>query len=242
MLGIETSTELVGAALLDEAGRHAESVVVGRRRHAEALAPAIEHVLAQAGMPLSSVTGLAVDIGPGLFTGLRVGVATAQGLAEGLGLEVWCATSLQVLARTALDDGQDGRVAAVVDARRGEVFAALYGRAPAGPRVRPGAGRRRRTGPRSWPRRSPTGRAARDCDWSVRAPAATPRSSPRSPVSPLSGGLSASPTPSALLTVVAEEPRRRRLRRCPRVRWPRCTCASPTPAATGRSAAPAAGP
>ncbi len=129
MLGIETATDLVGVAVADEDGAcRAETWVSGRRRHAEALAPAIEQVLGQAGVALQAVTDLAVDVGPGLFTGLRVGVATAKGLAEGLGIGVLGCSSLEVLARAVLDDGGEGPVVAVVDARRGEVFAALYGR------------------------------------------------------------------------------------------------------------------
>ena len=73
----------------------------------------------------------AVDLGPGLFTGLRVGVATAKGLAQGLGIGMVGVTSLEVLARAAFDTGWEGPVVAAVDARRGEVFAARYDRDPA---------------------------------------------------------------------------------------------------------------
>jgi len=73
---------------------------------------------------------VAVDVGPGLFTGLRVGVATAKGLAQGLGVGVIPATSLDVLAAAALEAGTVTPVVAVVDARRAEVFSARY--APTG--------------------------------------------------------------------------------------------------------------
>ncbi len=140
LLGIETAAGLVGVALADAEGPLAGTWLRGDRRHAETLAPAIDHVLAQAGVPLAAVEAIAVDVGPGLFTGLRVGVATAQGLAEGLGVGVVEVTSLEVLAREAYDSGWQGPVAAVVDARRGEVFAARYGgpRTPAGPPSRHG--------------------------------------------------------------------------------------------------------
>lgn len=126
LLGIETAAQLVGVALADDDGPRAGVWIRGRRRHAEALAPAIAHVLDQAGVALPEIDVVAVDVGPGLFTGLRVGVATAQGLAQGLGIGVLAVTSVDVLARSAYDAGWPGRVAAVVDGRRGEVFCAVY--------------------------------------------------------------------------------------------------------------------
>ncbi len=126
LLGIETAAGLVGVALADADGPLAGVWLRGDRRHAETLAPAIDHVLAQAGVSLSDVHAIAVDVGPGLFTGLRVGVATAQGLAEGLGVGVVEVQSVDVLAREVYDSGWEGPVAAVVDARRAEVFAARY--------------------------------------------------------------------------------------------------------------------
>lgn len=129
LLGIETAAGLVGVALADADGPLAGVWLRGDRRHAETLAPAIDHVLTQAGVSLGDVDAIAVDVGPGLFTGLRVGVATAQGLAAGLGVGVVEVTSVDVLAREAYDSGWEGPVGAVVDARRTEVFAARYERA-----------------------------------------------------------------------------------------------------------------
>lgn len=126
LLGIETAAELAGVALGDGTGPVAGVFVRGGRRHAEVLAPAVAHVLAQAGASFADIEAVAVDVGPGLFTGLRVGVATAQGLARGLGVGILAVTSVAVLARAAYDAGWDGPLAAVVDARRGEVFCARY--------------------------------------------------------------------------------------------------------------------
>jgi tRNA threonylcarbamoyladenosine biosynthesis protein TsaB len=112
----------------DAAGSRAVVWVSGRRRHAETLAPAIDHALGQCGVGLRDLTAIAVDVGPGLFTGLRVGVTTAKGLAQGLGVGVVTVGSLEVLARAAFDAGHPGTVLALVDARRGEVFAARYAR------------------------------------------------------------------------------------------------------------------
>lgn len=126
LLAIETASELAGVALADADGPRAGAWLTGGRRHAEALAPSIVHVLEQAGASLADVHAVAVDVGPGLFTGLRVGIATAQGLAQGLGIGIVPATSTSVLARRAYDAGWDGEVLAVVDARRNEVFCARY--------------------------------------------------------------------------------------------------------------------
>jgi tRNA threonylcarbamoyladenosine biosynthesis protein TsaB len=133
LLALETATDLVGAALWTGDGAGAPSVVerthVGGRAHAELLAPAIEEVCAASGCVLADVDALAVDIGPGLFTGLRVGVATAKALGQALGLGLLGVTSLDVLAAAAVEQAgpeRTARVVSVVDARRGEVFAAAY--------------------------------------------------------------------------------------------------------------------
>jgi tRNA threonylcarbamoyladenosine biosynthesis protein TsaB len=125
IVAIETATETVGVAVRTTGGVQAEFALAGRRRHVESLAPALEHLLAQVGLPVSEVGAVAVDLGPGLFTGLRVGVATAKGLAQALGLGVVGLSSLDVLQGAARDLGHRGLVLSVVDARRGEVFAAL---------------------------------------------------------------------------------------------------------------------
>jgi tRNA threonylcarbamoyladenosine biosynthesis protein TsaB len=130
ILGIESATESVGAAIGDGQGAGAALSVTGRRRHAENLAPAICQVLERAGIGLNRVDAIAVDLGPGLFTGLRVGVSTAKGLAQGLGIGVLGVTSLEILAWAAFETGWPGTVVPVVDGRRSEVFAAHYARGP----------------------------------------------------------------------------------------------------------------
>jgi tRNA threonylcarbamoyladenosine biosynthesis protein TsaB len=128
LLAIETATDLVGAALLRD-GAVSERSHLGGRAHGELLAPVIEEVCALSGCTLADVDALAVDVGPGLFTGLRVGVATAKALGQALGLGVVGVTSLDILAAGALDAAgpeRAARVVSVVDARRREVFAAAY--------------------------------------------------------------------------------------------------------------------
>lgn len=130
LLGIESATELAGVAVGDGDRTRAAAYVTGLRRHGETLAPMTAHVLAQAELSLADVEVVAVDIGPGLFTGLRVGIATAKGFAQGVGIGMVGITSLQLLAFGAFDAGWPGPVVAVVDGRRGEVFAATYRRGP----------------------------------------------------------------------------------------------------------------
>jgi tRNA threonylcarbamoyladenosine biosynthesis protein TsaB len=124
-VAIETATETVGVAVHTGSGLEAELVLTGRRRHVESLTPAMEHLLTQVGATTADIGVLAVDIGPGLFTGLRVGVAAAKGLAQALGVGVLSATSLDILTAGAAEAGHHGLVLACVDARRGEVFASV---------------------------------------------------------------------------------------------------------------------
>ena len=94
------------------------------RRHAELLAPAIETLTRMAGIGTQQIGRVAVDIGPGLFTGLRVGVATAKALAPALDMPIVGCSSLDLLAYP--HRRQDRLVASVIDAKRGEVFWALF--------------------------------------------------------------------------------------------------------------------
>jgi tRNA threonylcarbamoyladenosine biosynthesis protein TsaB len=131
VLGLDTATPQIGCALAGPDGPLASFEVVQGRRHAETLAPAVDFVLRQAGIEIGAVGAIAVDAGPGLFTGLRVGVATGNALASALGVPIVGLTSLDLLADAASD--RSGRlIAAVVDARRAEVYWALYRSGPGG--------------------------------------------------------------------------------------------------------------
>ncbi len=122
LLAIETATPACGVGVLTAAGLEVTRVVNEDRRHTEALAPAISALLDELGLAAREVTRVVVDRGPGLFTGLRVGVATAIAFAQGLGCDLVGVTSLELLAHGAFAAGIRGRVVACVDARRGEVF------------------------------------------------------------------------------------------------------------------------
>ncbi len=130
VLGIETATDQVGVALGDHQGVLASFGATTGRRHAEALTPAIDFVCRQAQVSLDKVAVLAVDLGPGLFTGLRVGVATAKAMAQALRVPTIGLCSLDLLAFPVRHAKR--LIVAVVDARRGEVFRCLYRQVPGG--------------------------------------------------------------------------------------------------------------
>ena len=130
VLGIETATSQVGCALGGHEGVLASFHAARGRRHAEILTPAIAFICEQAEIDLREVGVVAVDVGPGLFTGLRVGVATAKALAQALRVPMVGLSSLDLLAYR--QRGTRRLIAAVIDARRGEVFSALYRKVPGG--------------------------------------------------------------------------------------------------------------
>lgn len=127
ILGIESASDQCGCALANEDGVIAETRLALPRRHAEALAPQMRFVCEQAGVALADVEAVAVDCGPGLYTGLRAGLATAKATAAALGIGVVPIGSLEALAFGAATCAQPGEtVLSVLDARRGEVFWAWY--------------------------------------------------------------------------------------------------------------------
>jgi tRNA threonylcarbamoyladenosine biosynthesis protein TsaB len=130
ILGIESATDRVGCAIGGHEGVIALHEVTGGRRHAETLAPAIEFICQQADVTLAELGCIAVDIGPGLFTGMRVGIATAKALAHALHVPMVGIASVDLLAFPLRHT--DRTIVAVIDARRGEVYHSLYRQAPGG--------------------------------------------------------------------------------------------------------------
>lgn len=124
ILAIETSVERVGVAVGDHSGALATAMLASDRRHAESLTPMIRFVMQQAGLSMNEIDHVAVDVGPGLFTGMRVGMAAAQSLAWALDVPVVPVTSLDAMAFGTASP--DDPVAVALDARRGEVYWALY--------------------------------------------------------------------------------------------------------------------
>lgn len=124
ILAIETAVERVGVAVGDNSGVRASAMLASDRRHAESLAPMIDFVLSQAAVRVDQIDHIAVDIGPGLFTGMRVGMATAQSMAWALDVPLVPVSSLDALAFG--HGASEDTVAVALDARRGEVYWALY--------------------------------------------------------------------------------------------------------------------
>lgn len=134
VLGIETATPQSSVALASHQGLVASATLgaaaSGGRGHAEFVVPAVQRCLAAAGCAIGDLTGVAVGLGPGLYTGMRVGIASAQGIAHASRLPVVGVSSLDLLAL----GGRYVRrtVCAVIDARRGELFWAFYRQSPGG--------------------------------------------------------------------------------------------------------------
>jgi len=129
VVGIETSTPHASVAIGTEREILGRIQVAGRARQ-ESVTPALEQLLRWTGVDLQQVGGFAVGIGPGLFTGLRVGVQTAKTLAQVTRAQILGVTSLDVLAYSVRFTHRT--IVAVIDGRRGEVFDAVYRPVPGG--------------------------------------------------------------------------------------------------------------
>lgn len=134
LLAFDTATPAVTVALHDGARVLAEESAVDARRHGELLAALIRGVLAEAGAAVTGLTGIAVGVGPGPYTGLRAGLVTARVLGSVLGIPVHGACTLDVIARAAAARpaaaaggaaGHDDFIVAT-DARRKEIYWARY--------------------------------------------------------------------------------------------------------------------
>jgi len=123
-LTIETSTPFEHVAIVEEAGVVAERALEGGRSRSDELLAAVDDVLRGAGLTVRELEGIVVSAGPGRFTGLRVGIATAKGLSAASGLPVFAASTLAALALAA--GPTEDLVCPVLDARRGEVYGAVF--------------------------------------------------------------------------------------------------------------------
>jgi tRNA threonylcarbamoyladenosine biosynthesis protein TsaB len=130
VLGIETSTKQGGVAIVGEDRVLCETVLNVEVTHSERLLPAVDRALDEARITLEGLGGIAVSIGPGSFTGLRIGLSTAKGLAYATGLPLVGVPTLEAMAWTL--PGARWQVCPVLDARKQEVYAALFRHEPAG--------------------------------------------------------------------------------------------------------------
>jgi tRNA threonylcarbamoyladenosine biosynthesis protein TsaB len=123
VLGLDTSTDASSACVLRSDGEAFEvRTEPGSRAHARELMPAVATAMERSGLDWVGLAAIAVGVGPGGYTGLRIGIATARALARATGVELRPVSSLAALAKGA----GTGLVLALIDARRGELFAALY--------------------------------------------------------------------------------------------------------------------
>ncbi|MEE1756060.1 tRNA (adenosine(37)-N6)-threonylcarbamoyltransferase complex dimerization subunit type 1 TsaB [Streptomyces sp. SP18CS02] len=123
LLAMDTATPAVTVALHDGESVVARSSQVDARRHGELLLPAVDRVLQEAGLKIDAVTGVVVGIGPGPYTGLRVGLVTAATFASALSVPVHGLCTLDGLAYAS---GIDEPFVVATDARRKEVYWARY--------------------------------------------------------------------------------------------------------------------
>ena len=120
LLAIDTATRVMSVAVCDERGVRAE---VARPTHGADLLLLVDEACRAAAVRRTDLDAVAVGAGPGSFTGLRIGMATAKGIAYAIKRPLWAVSSLAALAR---GGDSTGVVIAVLDARRGEVFAGAY--------------------------------------------------------------------------------------------------------------------
>ncbi len=121
VLAIDTTLEACQAAVIDGARVLASRSEPMQRGHQERLAPLVQQAMADSGMAFKALERIAVTVGPGSFTGLRVGLAFAKGLGLALGIPCVGVRTMQALAA-----GQPGRLAVALDARREQVYLQLF--------------------------------------------------------------------------------------------------------------------
>lgn len=124
VLGIESATPVAAVAVAGDGGILAERMVFNQRTHSVNLLPMIKAVLEESEVDRRDLAGIAVSGGPGSFTGLRIGMSTAKALAQVLGLPVTGISTLEALAYPLA--GQRGLACPILNARKNEVYAAVY--------------------------------------------------------------------------------------------------------------------
>jgi tRNA threonylcarbamoyladenosine biosynthesis protein TsaB len=130
VLGIETSTPQASVTIGSEQGIIGSCTISRGAAYGEFLLPAVEFLMRQSGLTYRQLSALAIGLGPGLFTGMRVGVATAKTLAQALSVPIVGVPSLDLLAFDARYTPKV--ICPVLDAKRGEVFFAFYRQVPGG--------------------------------------------------------------------------------------------------------------
>ncbi len=124
LLMIDTATIVATAAIMDEDKLVAESIVNYKKKHSEKLLPTIDHMLVDSGLTLQEMDAFGVVAGPGSFTGLRIGMATAKGFAQALDKPMVTVSTLESLAANVAC--ADGVICPMLDAQRSQVYTGVY--------------------------------------------------------------------------------------------------------------------
>lgn len=136
ILAFDTALDACSAALWSDGRVLGRASVIAARGHAEMLFSMLADVLAEAGLDYGDIDRFAVTTGPGSFTGVRVGLAAARGLSLARGKPVVGVTTLEALAATAMESGEDiptdTRLGVAIDARRSELYVQIFETGPHG--------------------------------------------------------------------------------------------------------------
>jgi len=128
ILQIETATQVCSAAIASKGKTIALKETMANNIHASSLTLFIQEVMTEAGLMYNDLDAIAVSMGPGSYTGLRIGVSTAKGLCYALDKPLIALPTLQMMAMGFLNNhaGYEGRLCSMIDARRMEVFTAMF--------------------------------------------------------------------------------------------------------------------
>lgn len=124
ILAIDTTSVCASVAIIEDGHMHGEFTLNHPKTHSQKVMPMLEALLKESGFKLTDMDAIAVANGPGSFTGIRIGLSTAKGLAQPFGTKVYEVSSLLGLAYNL--EGSDALLCPLMDARRDEVYTALY--------------------------------------------------------------------------------------------------------------------
>lgn len=131
VLGIDSSTATISVAILKDGGVAAQCTDTVQHNRT-GLMTLVDAAFTSASLGPRDIDAVAIGAGPGSFTGLRIGMATAKGIAFAVGRPLWAVSSLAALAHAELAADDAAPIVAVLDARKGEVYAGIYTRSGAG--------------------------------------------------------------------------------------------------------------
>ena len=125
ILGIDTSTKFLSVAIIDNKNLVGEFNEGDGLKHSSLLVPTIEKLLKKSATPLKKIDAIALSIGPGSFTGLRIGVATCKGINLALGIPIVAIPTLDAIAHNFIDE-EENMLCPLIDAKKQKVYTCLY--------------------------------------------------------------------------------------------------------------------